>query len=433
MSFPRYGRYRDSGVEWLGEVPSHWTTPHVKRVARLTYGDALAVDVRDPDGEVAVYGSNGPVGVHSTANTSAPVVLVGRKGSCGALNWSSTPVFGIDTVFFVDGQSTSASLRWLYWSLHALRLDALSQDTGVPGLPRELAYELRLPTPPEHEQVAIAEFLDRETARIDALVEEQRRLINLLKEKRQAVVSHAVTKGLDPAAPMKDSGVEWLGEVPAHWIVAPLKRYSTLLSGFAFPSAGFTDDPSHIPLLRGINVGVGRTRWEEVVYWERAEGDDLDDYLLRAGDLVLGMDRPWISDGLRIAVISNTDLPCLLLQRVAAIRPDARLCAAYVPLLLEGEAFHHHCVPEMTGVSVPHISPGQVGDFVVAIPPLPEQEAISAFVNSVTRQTGDLIEAASATVALLQERRAALITAAVTGKIDVRGLARTEQPTAEAA
>src|SRR5690606_39204495 len=111
--------------------------------------------------------------------------------------------------------------------------------------------------PPEAEQTQIARFLDHETARIDALIEEQQRLIELLKEKRQAVISHAVTKGLNPTVPMKDSGVEWLGEVPAHWKVSKLGHYAQILTGFPFPSASFSHDESDVRLLRGANIGVG--------------------------------------------------------------------------------------------------------------------------------------------------------------------------------
>lgn len=420
MSAPSYDSYGESGVRHIGDLPTHWSLVALKRVATFTYGDALAADVRG-EGDIKVFGSNGPVGTHSAPNTSAPVVFVGRKGSCGALTWSDTAGFAIDTVYYVDRSCCRADLRWLYWTLHTLGLEHSSQDTGVPGLSREVAHGSPVPLPPPAEQAAIAAFLDRETGKIDALVEAQTRLIELLKEKRQAVISHAVTKGLDPAAPMKDSGVEWLGQVPAHWEVAPLKRYLELLSGYAFPSAGFSYDAADIRLLRGANIGVARIRWDDVVYWPSREA--LEQFSMRPGDIVLGMDRPWIADGLRIAQLSDEDAPCLLLQRVAALRPNDALRPNHLLKLLMSEAFYHHCAPDMTGVSVPHISPTQVGDFVVAIPPPAEQRDIELAVKTRTDKLAALMAEAEVTIALLQERRAALISAAVTGKIDVRGLA----------
>lgn len=209
--------------------------------------------------------------------------------------------------------------------------------------------------------------------------------------------------------------------------VGPLKRTVGVLSGYAFPSNEFSADPTETPLLRGVNVGVGGTRWDDVVYWSRTDGDRLDTWQLRTGDVVLGMDRPWIAEGLRIAQLIEQDVPSLLLQRVAAIRPTKRLLPEYLARLLEQDAFHHHCVPEMTGVSVPHISPGQIANFIVSLPPPEEQAQILAELSNFAERAQRLSSEAEAAVELLQERRAALISAAVTGKIDVRGLPAASQ------
>jgi len=170
MSLPQYARYVDSGLERIGQLPSHWRLMALKRVATFSYGDALPQDRRTDTGDVPVFGSNGELGRHDSANTSAPAIFVGRKGSYGALNWSDVPSFGIDTVYFVDARQCAAHLRWLCWGLHILGLNAISQDTGVPGLSREVAYQQQIPLPSAEEQASIASFLDRETAKIDALV-----------------------------------------------------------------------------------------------------------------------------------------------------------------------------------------------------------------------------------------------------------------------
>ncbi len=235
--------------------------------------------------------------------------------------------------------------------------------------------------PSYEEQTQIARFLDHETARIDALIEEQQRLIELLKEKRQAVISHAVTKGLDPSVPMKDSGVEWLGEVPAHWKVSKLGHYAQILTGFPFPSASFSHDESDVRLLRGANIGVGSLKWIDTVYWELNEGDELSSYLMTEGQIVLGMDRPWISEGMRIARVTQDDMPCLLLQRVAAITPNAGINDEYLYCLLASELFKAYVEPDLTGVSVPHISPEQILSFQIPVPHIDEQRKISRFIK----------------------------------------------------
>lgn len=270
------------------------------------------------------------------------------------------------------------------------------------------------------EQTQIAAFLDRETGKIDELVAEQRRLMELLKEKRQAVISHAVTQGLNPKAPMKPSGIEWLGDVPKHWKVGKCGFYLRILSGFAFPSTGFTEDENETKLLRGINVGVSRLKWNETVYWRRLPDDGLDIYEMQEGDLVIGMDRPLITEGMRVAKVKDSDLPCLLLQRVASLKVGDKLNADYLLGLLSSDMFVAHFSPDTTGVSVPHISPDQINNFVIPIPPVSEQKAIVSFVAVQTAKFDTLTAEAQRAINLLQERRTALISAAVTGNIDVR-------------
>jgi type I restriction enzyme, S subunit len=237
------------------------------------------------------------------------------------------------------------------------------------------------------------------------------------------VISHAVTKGLNPDAPMKDSGVEWLGEVPEHWIVTQLRHFTKSLPGFAFSSEGFIQDESKWKLLRGVNVGVSCIRWDDTVYWDRQVDDRLDQYVLSPGDLVVGLDRPMIKEGLRVARIAQEDCPCMLLQRVAAVKGSKVLSNDYLFFLLSSPYFLAHFEPETTGVSVPHISTGQIDSFVVPIPPPQEQAEVVAFLSVELKAIQRLTEESSRSISLLQERRSALISAAVTGQIDVRGLA----------
>ncbi|MCL4526757.1 MAG: restriction endonuclease subunit S [Gammaproteobacteria bacterium] len=197
MKLRAYPKYKDSGVEWLGDVPEGWGVSAIKRLATFVYGDALPVEARNADGNVPVFGSNGSFGIHDQPNTRAPTILIGRKGSCGALNWSDVPVFAIDTVYFVDNRTCSVNLHWFFWSLHTAKLETASQDTGVPGLSREFAHSTMLPVPPEQEQKAIAAFLDAQTSRMDGLVQEAENGINLLRERRTTLISDAVTGKID--------------------------------------------------------------------------------------------------------------------------------------------------------------------------------------------------------------------------------------------
>ena len=157
---------KPSGVEWIGDVPEHWDVRRLRHICQFAYGDSLPSDARQP-GEVLVFGSNGAVGHHDEHNTLAPVIVIGRKGSHGQVNFYDGAAFAIDTTYFVDERYTAADLRWLYFALPCTELADESLDSAVPGLSREHAYGKYLSVPPPAEQQAIAAFLDRETERID--------------------------------------------------------------------------------------------------------------------------------------------------------------------------------------------------------------------------------------------------------------------------
>src|SRR2546423_5263284 len=293
-----YLAYKDSGVEWLGKIPEHWEATRLKYIARLSYGDSLPADARQ-EGDIRVFGSNGPVGFHYKSNTLAPVLVIGRKGSFGKVNFSNQPCFAIDTTYFIDARKSRADLRWLFYALLLLRLDAISEDSAIPGLSRELTEEQWLPTMPPSEQHTIATFLDRETTRINALIAKKERLIELLQEKRAALISHAVTKGLDPAVPMKDSGVEWLGEIPAHWEVLPLKRLTKIRYGLGQPPAQLDGGT---PLIRATNVKSGVIVDEGMLYVDCIGIPQSRDAILSSGEIIVVRSGAYTGDS---AIVSK--------------------------------------------------------------------------------------------------------------------------------
>lgn len=417
MSFPRYPTYKDSSVEWLGAVPEHWAVVQFKQFVDIQNGSDHK-HVEQAEG-YPVLGSGGVFTYASDYLYDGESVLLGRKGTIDKPLHIIGRFWTVDTMYWTKINS-EVSGRFTYYSALKIPFAYYSTNTALPSMTKGALSSHLVARPPLTEQIQIATFLDRETAKIDALVAEQRRLMALLKEKRQAVISHAVTRGLNPDAPLKPSGVEWLGDVPAHWRVGKCGFYLSILSGFAFPSAGFSEDEAETKLLRGINVGVSRLKWNETVYWQHSLDDGLDIYEMQAGDLVIGMDRPLINEGMRVAKVKEADLPCLLLQRVASLKTGNQLDTEYLLGLLSSEMFVAHFSPETTGVSVPHISPEQINNFVIPVPPVSEQVAIVEFAGIESAKFDTLIAEAQRAIDLLQERRTALISAAVTGQIDLR-------------
>jgi len=275
----------------------------------------------------------------------------------------------------------------------------LSVGGGQPNINQEIVASLRVSAPKLPEQRAIASFLDRETGKIDVLIGKQERMIKLLKEKRQAVISHAVA--------VRENDKQ-----------AKLAFFTNLLPGYAFKSDDFVTEPTSTKLLRGINVGVGCTKWNEAVYFE--DDATVNAFRLKAGDLVLGMDRPWIKEGARVAMIHDTDLPCLLVQRVARLRATNGLQQDYLRLQLQSKRFQNYVESDLTGVSVPHLSPDQIMEFRIPVLSNEEQTHRVVVVYQMEEKFKELTAKAEQAIGLMKERRTALISAAVTGKIDVR-------------
>jgi len=388
--FKPYPSYKDCGVERLGEIPEHWKILALKRICRLGYGDSLSEDKRR-DGDFAVYGSNGPVGIHDRSNALGPCLVVGRKGSFGKINYSPDPVFAIDTTFIVDSRYTSVDLRWLYFALTWLRLDSVSKDSAIPGLDREDAYACLVPACSVEEQREIASFLDRETVKIDTLIAKKERLIELLHEKRTALITHAVTKGLDPNVPMKDSGVEWLGNIPAHWKVKMLKRLAFMRAGTAITS-------------------------EEI--------ESVDEYPVFGGNGIRGYTGSFTHDG-AYPLVGRQGALCGCVnfasgkfwasEHAVVAAPNASVDPHWLANLLQAMSLNSYS----QSAAQPGLAVETIGAIMAPFSALDEQHAITAFLDRETERIDRLITKIHEAIERLKEYRIALISAAVTGKICV--------------
>jgi type I restriction enzyme S subunit len=446
MSVPAYPSYRDSAVEWLGEVPSHWEVRRIKLVAKLNPSKTEVADLPD-DVEVSflpmeAIGEDGAIDLTRTRAVSevrngysyfadgdvvfakvTPCLENGKgalmRGLLGGRGFGTTEL----TVLRPRSPVHGPYLRWVTFS-RVFRGPAEGEMVGAGGLkrvPDDFVADFRIAWPPEAERVEIAAFLDRETAKIDALVEAQRRLIELLKEKRQAVISHAVTKGLDPTAPMKDSGIEWLGEVPAHWLVTPVRKVAKLESGHT-PSRSKPEwwENCTIPWFSLADV------------WQIREAKR--DYVCETKELV---------SELGLANSSARLLPAntVILSRTASVGFSAIMG---IPMATTQDFANWICGPRLSHEFLLQVLRGMSGEFrrlmmgsthntiympdiqslAMALPPLDEQMKIVDHIKQLAGRYDDLTAEAERAVELLRERRAALISAAVTGKIDVRNAVR---------
>jgi type I restriction enzyme S subunit len=431
MSFPRFPRYKDSGVEWLGEVPEGWEVKPLKHVAEFVNGAAFKPSEWTESGYpiVRIQNLNGGEEFNYFDGEIEDRYFVydgdllfgwsGNRGtSFGPFIWRHTDVCVLNQHIF---RVIPAELykQELFWTLKAVTAHVEDQAHGIIGMVHITKSDLgaiSIPIPPGSDQKSIASFLDRETAKIDALVAQQDNLIALLKEKRQAVISHAVTKGLDPTVPMKDSGVEWLGEVPAHWEVKRLKFLSPSLT------VGIVVNPSSYVEEEGLPFVYGGDIREGVIDWANArrispESSQLNSKTkLQSGDLLtVRVGAPGVT-----AVVppecEGGNCASVMLIRKGAFNSE------WLSLLMNTRVVRYQVEVVQYGAAQEQFNISHAINFIVPVPPVIEQNSIAANLDTETAKLDTLTAEAQRAIDLLKERRSALISAAVTGKIDVRGL-----------
>lgn len=453
MSFKPYPKYKESGVEWLGRVPEHW---EVRRLKRLCHVFPSNVDKKAVEGEAPVLLCNytdvyyndrivdGMDFMAATATDDQIAKFTLRAGDTIITKDSETAddiavaaYVPKDLPGVICGYHLSmvrpqegihgAYVKRLFDSVYAKSCFAIRANglTRV-GLSQYEIDNVEMPSPPEGEQTLIAGFFDRETAKIDALIAEQQRLIELLQEKRQAVISHAVTKGLNPNAPMKDSRIEWLGEVPEHWEEIPLGALLAIKHGFAFDGRRFSDAGKYILMTPGNFKEGGGFRSKDPEKYFDSE-DFPREFILHTGQLLVAMTEQ--AAGLLGSALFVPDHGVYLHnQRVGLVcdLQQDRLHAGFLFHLFNSARYRAEVSTTSTGAKVRHTSPGRMLSVRALLPPPDEQLQIAAFIETTMGDIDELQANSYSAISLLQERRSALISAAVTGQIDVRGLAGSE-------
>ena len=440
--FKPYPDYKDSGLDWLGEIPGHWTVRRLKYLALLNAEslpentdparEMVYVDIGNVDGL-------GRVLEHEHLTFAAAPSRARRLVRDGDVIVSTVrtylraiaalpdpdPNMVVSTGFAVVRPTKELTTGFAAYALRAPyfveRVVANSKGVSFPAINESEMSNFELAAPPQHEQRAIAAFLDRETAKIDALVAKKERLIELLQEKRAALIARAVTKGLDPTVPMKDSGADWLGEVPAHWEV---RRLSQVVSGIMdfrgrTPAKLGMDWGGEIPALSAINVRDGNIDLERGTNYG---SDALHDRWMTQGP-TLKRDVLFTTE----APLGNTALipdsrRYILSQRVVLLRPQrSSLDGHYLQRFLSCSAFRRGVEGMSTGSTAEGIKRRHLIAMCAILPPIEEQRRIAAVVDEETVRADALVSRISDAIERLKEIRTALISAAVSGKIDVQG------------
>lgn len=423
MSFPKYPEYKPSSLDGKSSLPSSWSEAPVKRMFELVGGSTPKTDNEDFwDGEltwvtpadlsgletVEVAKSKKtitPAGLLSCGTTLVPKgsIVISTRAPIGTLAISGTELCtnqGCKSL--IPGDKCLSCFAYYYLSVSTEQLNARGKGTTFVELSGDELGSFPMPVPSTAEQELICKFLDRETAKIDALIAEQQRLIELLQEKRQAVISHAVTKGLNPNAPMKDSGVEWLGEVPEHWEVKSLKHLFRMKSGDFITSDSIEAEGAYPVFggngLRGFTNSFNREGSYALIGRQGA----------LCGNVNTANGRFWASEHAVVCV------------------HECETSLDWLCKMLEAANLNQYS----TSAAQPGLSVEVIGNTKVPCPPPSEQIDIGAWIAQELSKIDATIETSDQLVTVLGERRSALISAAVTGQIDVRGLATEEEEAA---
>ena len=422
-----YNDYKATQTLGFDSIPYDWDIKKVKYLFSIGRGRVIAQEELMVDGLYPVYSSQ-------TQNNGCLGYINSFDFDCDQLTWT-TDGANAGTIFIRSGKhnctnvcgtlqlkSSLTSLNFIYYALqYAAQFYKRPDTNGAKIMNNEMA-EIGLATPSILEQQKIIEFLDYETAQIDTLIDKQQTLIQLLKEKRQAVISHAVTKGLNPDAPMKDSGVEWLGEVPEHWEVSKLKYYSSIQGGYAFSSDSFTEEG--VQILKIGNVYQNRLALErQPTFVPEIMLEALPDFIVKDGDILMSLTGTLGKRDYGFAVAIKDDGKYLLNQRVAKLNPaDEKIDRDFLINVLWSESYLNQLYSLPSGTKQANLSNSDVLDIVITLPPSKtEQKEIAVELQNQKDIFDKAIQKAMTSIELMQERRTALISAAVMGKIDVRG------------
>ncbi len=435
-----YPAYKDSGVEWIGQVPEHWKIAQIKRISALNprkstlseekdslctflpmeklRTNAVTLDETRPIHEVYggySYFCDGDILIAKVTPCFENGNIAIANGLVNGIGFGSTEI----NVLRVNGKGHN---RFLYYRLQEeqFRTIAKSEMRGTGGLkrvPTDLFESFTIGLPDTDEQATIAATLDRETARIDALVEKKTRFIELLKEKRQALITHAVTKGLDPNVKMKDSGVEWIGQVPEHWEVKPFKYILSAPMSYGANESAESDDPNHPRYIRITDLTENGTLREDTfktLPWDKAYS-----YLLSDGDILLA--RSGATVGKSFLYRETNGAACFAGYLIKASCNEEKALPKYIYAYLQSHSYWEYISGSNIQSTIQNVSAEKYSSMVLPVPQREEQATIAATLDRETARIDALIGKAEQSITLLKERRAAFITAAVTGQIDLRG------------
>lgn len=414
----KYDSYKDSGIEWIGEIPSHWDSSRYRYFYFSNMGVTLLKEDVKEDGIYPVYSATetdvlfGYVDEASVILNEGDIVIPARGNSIGHIKVVTTPSTSTQTTIYSKKISQNIETNFVKYFLQGLREHLFQFDrTAIPQITVNQVKNNPLVIPIPEEQTAIAAYLDRKTAEIDELIADKKRLLELYEEEKTAIINQAVTKGINPDAPMKDSGIEWLGDIPEHWEVKRLK-YVASINDEVLTEKTEEDFEIEYVEISGVKSGIGIV---ETSTYRFKEAPSRARRIVRDGDVLVSTVRTYLKS---IAKVDNPPENLIASTGFAVVRPN-NINSDYTGFLFYSEPLIGEIISLSTGVSYPAINASQIGDIKIPIPPNNEQIGIAEFIENYVFNLNKQKEKTEKLIELLTEYRTALISEVVTGKIKV--------------
>jgi len=442
----KYDAYKPSGIEWIGEIPSHW---EVKKFGSISYmkgrigwqGLKQAEFTSNPEDPFLITGMNFHDGkirwdevyhILEERYNEAPEIQLKESDVLFTKDGTIGKLLFVDSIPYPHKASLNSHLlvlrplndsykpRFLYYQLKSLpfkhHVELTKTGTTFYGITQEAMGQYKALVPTPQEQTAIATYLDRKTTEIDELIADKKRLLELYEEEKTAIINQAVTKGINPDVPMKDSGIEWIGEIPKHWKTSPLKYLGKFINGFSFKSTDFAS--TGVRVLKISNIQHMRIDWTDESFIDEIFYETHENFRVLENDLVFALTRPIISTGIKVALIDTSE-PILINQRNSIYRPtNINVKWVYYILLSSNFIQEFDSRIDKTGQQ-PNISSNDIGEIKITIPNEDEQNEIISFIDKRCAEIEIKRAKTEKLIEYLTEYRTALISEVVTGKVKV--------------
>lgn len=420
----KYDSYKDSGIEWIGEIPNHWNISRYRYFYFSNMGVTLLKEDVKEDGIYPVYSATetdvlfGYVDEASVILNEGDIVIPARGNSIGHIKVVTSPSTSTQTTIYSKKISQNIETNFVKYFLQGLREHLFQFDrTAIPQITVNQVKNNPLVIPPPEEQIAIAHYLDRKTAEIDELIADKKRLLELYEEEKNAIINQAVTKGINPDVPMKDSGIEWLGEIPEHWETVNFNHYVFLRHGYQFRNFDFTSTGIKVIKITQLKAS-GELEVNDVSYISEDRLDEFRDILIVEGDILMALTGGTIGKIIRAPKIKE---PLLQNYRVGNFFPKNELITKdFLFWVLSSDLILKQIFYDQRETGQPNIGKEDFGRMFFVLPSSTnEQDKIVEFIKSEINRIDAKKAKTKNLIELLTEYRIALISEVVTGKIKV--------------